>query len=117
MAININGKKGGVALKSGGVGMVTDFALSVQGLTTSTGQAVNVSIVMKSTKTAAEWNATEKGRYAHNGRHLLVVTATQTKTRASGKEAAGDTDEISVQITNAASAADADSAPLDVVFI
>src|SRR5947209_5752592 len=112
MAIKINGKHGGIALKAGGIGAVTDFILSIQGLPAS------VTIKpMKSTLTTAEWDAVEKSRSPHGGRHLLVVTATQTKTRLHIKEAIGDTDEISVTVTNAALGTDTDAAPLDVVFI
>ena len=112
MPPNIQGKKGALYLKDGGVGAVTNFAIRV----VNPPAVGNTTIAV--TGTTATWSAIEVGRSpkppASPTRHVLRIRATQlTATKAN---AAGDTDDITVTVSNTTTPTDKDDADMDGVF-
>jgi hypothetical protein len=115
-APNIKGKNGVITLKAGGVGAVSHFSIAVDhpppvGSTT-----------IKLTGTTGTWDAIEAPPPpprlpkppAAPTRVILHIQATQkTVTRPA---AAGDTDDITVTVTNSTIPTDTDKADMDAIF-
>jgi hypothetical protein len=111
---NIQGKHGAILLNPGGGGSLSYFAITVVHPPPAGNTTIDV------VGSAASWTAREIARFpmppASPNRYVLIIEATQAALKRAKALAAGDTDDITVTVSNSTTPTDKDDASMDGVF-